>query len=188
MGMAAVGVVRAEGEHVSAALGTDLVLLQRIDSSTGQYSPRLITAQNFISSTPGGYTAGAVLFADSGGDIAQDATNLSFNDSTNVLTVGSDIATTGGNILVNTAGKGLQVKAGSNARIGSSTLVGGTVTVSNTSVTANTRIFITTRTLGTVATAKAMAVTAIVANTSFTITSADATDTSVVNWMLVESL
>lgn len=51
MGIANVGIVRAEGERVTSAQTTDLVLIQRIDSTTGQYSPRMITAQNLIQNT-----------------------------------------------------------------------------------------------------------------------------------------
>jgi hypothetical protein len=85
-----------------------------------------------------------------------------------------------------TAGGGLAIKEGANARQGVSTMVAGTVTVANTSVTANTRIQLTVQSLGTVTAPKAVAVTARVAGTSFTITSADATDTSVVAWDLFE--
>lgn len=85
-----------------------------------------------------------------------------------------------------TAGGGLAIKEGANARSGVATLAAGTVTVANTSVTANTRIQLTVQSLGTVTAPKAVAVTGRTAGTSFTITSADATDTSVVAWLLVE--
>ena len=65
-----------------------------------------------------------------------------------------------------TAGGGLAVKEGSNARSGVSTLVAGTVTVANTSVTATTRIQLTAQALGTVTAPKALAVTARTAGTS----------------------
>lgn len=87
---------------------------------------------------------------------------------------------------ITVAGKGLRVKEGSNAKQGTSTLVAGTVTVSNTSVTANSRILLTVQSLGTVTAPKAIAVTARTASTSFTITSEDATDTSVVAWQIFE--
>lgn len=48
-----------------------------------------------------------------------------------------------GNLSVTAAGKGLQIKEGSNARMGTATLTAGTVTIANTSVTANTRVYIT---------------------------------------------
>lgn len=92
----------------------------------------------------------------------------------------------GGNLTVATAGKGLQVKEGSNAKMGTATLVTGTKVVSTTAVTASSRIFITTQSLGTVTAPKVIAVTARTAGTSFTLTSTDNTDTSVVAWMLVE--
>lgn len=44
-----------------------------------------------------------------------------------------------------TAGGGIKIKEGANARMGTATLTNGLVTVANTSVTANTRIFVTPR-------------------------------------------
>ena len=87
---------------------------------------------------------------------------------------------------LDTVGYGVYIKEGSNATMGTATLVAGTVVVSTTKVTANSRIFLTTQSLGTVAVPKAIAVTAVVASTSFTITSADVTDTSIVAWLIVE--
>ncbi len=85
-----------------------------------------------------------------------------------------------------TAGKGLRVKEGSNAKQGTSTLSAGSVVVSNASVTASSRILLTVQSLGTVTAPKAIAVTARTAGTSFTITSADGTDTSVIAWQIFE--
>jgi hypothetical protein len=85
-----------------------------------------------------------------------------------------------------TAGRGLQVAEGANAKQGAATMVAGTVTVNTTAVTANSRIQLTVQALGTVAAPKAVAVTARTAATSFTITSEDATDTSVVAWTIFE--
>ncbi len=83
-------------------------------------------------------------------------------------------------------GFGLAVAEGSNAKQGIATLVAGTVTVANTSVTANSRIQLTAQSLGTVTTPQALAVTARTAATSFTITSAGNTDTSVVAYEIFE--
>jgi hypothetical protein len=88
------------------------------------------------------------------------------------------------NFVAAIAGKGYQVKEGSNARMGASVLVGGTVTVSNTSVTANTRIFLTCNTPG--GTPGFLRVSARTAGTSFTILSSSGSDTSTVGWFLVE--
>ena len=91
-----------------------------------------------------------------------------------------------GDITTQTAGVGFRVKEGSNAKQGVATLVGGSAVVSNTSVTANSRIQLTIQSLGTVTVPKAVGVTARTAGTSFTITSADATDTSVIAYEIFE--
>jgi hypothetical protein len=85
---------------------------------------------------------------------------------------------------IGTAGGGLAVKEGANARMGRSTLVGGTVTVANTSVTATSEIFLTCQVPG--GTPGFLRVSARVAATSFTILSSSGTDTSVVGWLIVE--
>lgn len=85
---------------------------------------------------------------------------------------------------IGTAGGGVAIKEGSNARSGVSTLVGGTVTVANTSVTATTRIQLTSQADG--GTPGFLRVSARTAATSFTITSSSGTDTSTVAWFLVE--
>ena len=69
---------------------------------------------------------------------------------------------------------------------GTVTLVGGTATVLTSRVSSASRVFLTAQSLGTVTAPKALAVTARVDGASFTITSADATDTSVVAWHLVD--
>lgn len=71
-------------------------------------------------------------------------------------------------------------------RRGKTTLVAGTKAVLDASVTANSVIVATAQVLGTVTAAKAIAVTARVAGTSFTLTSSDNTDTSVVGYLIIE--
>jgi hypothetical protein len=97
-----------------------------------------------------------------------------------------------GNITLGTAGGGLKIKEGSNARMGQATLVNGTVTVSNTSVTASTRIFLT-RAVNGGTTIGVLGVGTVVAATSFVIESSTLTagvlsadDDSTVNWLLIE--
>jgi len=94
------------------------------------------------------------------------------------------LVTSTGNIDINTAGSGLQVAEGANARQGTSVLVGGTVTVANTSVTAFTRIFLTSQVDG--GTPGFLRVSSRVNGTSFTIQSSSGTDTSTVAWELIE--
>jgi hypothetical protein len=83
-----------------------------------------------------------------------------------------------------TAGGGVAIKTGSNARLGTATLVAGTVTVANTSVTANTKIFLSRATTG--GTPGHLSYTKI-NGTSFTINASGGADTSTVDWLLVEA-
>ena len=123
-----------------------------------------------------------------GGPLPCPATRMRFWTST---TSGVDstikaIIDEPGNFALQIAGQSFRVKEGSNACMGTATLVAGTKTVSTTAVTANSRIMLTVQSLGTVGVPKAVGVTARTAGTSFTITSADATDTSVVAWIMFE--
>lgn len=98
------------------------------------------------------------------------------------------ITASNGNVVMSTAGNGIRIKAGTNARIGvGAVLVGGTLTISNTSVTASTVILPVVTVLGTVTAPKALYVTKN-AGVGFTVTSADATDTSTFDWYMVESI
>jgi len=86
--------------------------------------------------------------------------------------------------LIATAGRGLRIKEGSNAKMGSGTLVGGTLTVNTTAVTANSRIFAFCNSPG--GTPGFLRCSARVAGTSFTILSSSGTDTSTFSWILIE--
>lgn len=67
MGIATSGLIRAEGVRATSVQSTDLVVIQTLDPTmNGQYSPRTITAQNFINSIPfgsGSRTGTAILVA-----------------------------------------------------------------------------------------------------------------------------
>ncbi len=97
---------------------------------------------------------------------------------------GDAIGWTDANLTFLQVGKGLVITEGSNARMGVATLVGGSVVVSNTSVTANTRIFVTIQSPGGVP--GFTYISARTAGTSFTITSSNVADTSVVAFLLIE--
>jgi colanic acid biosynthesis protein WcaM len=90
---------------------------------------------------------------------------------------------TSGNIDINTAGSGLRVAEGSNAKQGTATLAAGTVTVFNTSVTATSRIFLTAQDNNTTGTVR---VSARTAGTSFVITSSNSADTGVIAYEIFE--
>lgn len=84
-----------------------------------------------------------------------------------------------------TAGRGLQVAEGTNAKMGAATLNGTTnVTVTTTAVTANSRIQLTTQAAS--ATYGAPVVATRIAGTSFAIKSTVVGDTSTVAWMIVD--
>ncbi len=87
---------------------------------------------------------------------------------------------------IETAGMGIRIKEGSNAKMGTATLVGGTVVVSTTAVGANSRIQLTGQNLGTITVPAAYAVSARTAGTSFTILSSNALDTSSVAWVILD--
>lgn len=127
------------------------------------------------------------------GETQTDGTNNAFMTDNDTFTGNFFINSTdtrpsliSGDFKINTAGKGLFIKEGSNAKMGTCTLSAGSCTVSTTAVTASSRIFITVQSLGTVAVATPVAVTARSAGTSFTISSSSATDTSVIAWVLFE--
>jgi hypothetical protein len=111
------------------------------------------------------------------------------------LTLG-DVNLTNGNVTLNTAGNGLQVKEGANARMGQATLVAGTKSIANTSVTANTRIFVTRADINASVALGQISAGAINPGATFDINALDpanpaaviAADVSIVNWLLVEAL
>jgi hypothetical protein len=76
----------------------------------------------------------------------------------------------------------LRITEGSNKSCGAATLVGGTVTVNTTAVNTASRIFINHATIG--GTPGHLTYTIINA-TSFTVTSSSGTDTSTINWLII---
>jgi len=91
--------------------------------------------------------------------------------------------TAAGNLVCSTAGRGLTLQSGANALAGNATLVAGSVLVSNTAVGANSVITLTRKTPG--GTVGDLSYS-IVNGSSFTITSASATDTSVVSYFILQ--
>lgn len=89
-----------------------------------------------------------------------------------------------GNFAVITAGKGLRVKEGSNAKQGVATLSAGSVVVLNTSVTATSRVMLTSQQDG--GTVGFVRVSARTPGVSFTITSSSGTDTSIIAYQIFE--
>jgi len=83
-----------------------------------------------------------------------------------------------------TAGKGLRVKEGADAKMGTVVLAAGSGSVATAAVTAASRIHLTSQADG--GTPGFLRVSDRTAGTSFTITSSSSTDTSTVAWLIVE--
>ena len=135
-----------------------------------------------VDNTAGGYTV-SPMFRDFN-DIWFASTGPSFQTlEIRGDDVGLGTCTRTGDLLLTTAGKGIRVKEGVNARMGVATLAAGTVTIPNTTITANTRIFVSRQTAG--GTLGQLSISRA-AGASFTITSSSATETSSVAWELRE--
>ena len=137
---------------------------------------------------PGSLTVAGLLTTQAG--ITNSGAQIT--SSQNINTTGLQPIAASGNLSaalgaldVQSAGNGVKVAEGSNAKQGIATLAAGTVTVANTSVTANSRIFCTTQILGTVTSASTFDTPRVV-GTSFTIHASQATDTSTVAWEIFE--
>ncbi len=89
------------------------------------------------------------------------------------------------NLSLETVGKGIDIKEGTNARMGTATLTNGSVTVSTTKVTANSRIFLTPQNRAGGSTG-AVWVFGRTAGTSFDIQSSDDLDDRAIAWIIFE--
>jgi hypothetical protein len=186
-------------QFVNAAHSTVLTTMDDsgnwVAGTTGSISAPTVTGTtsvtasgfNSISITPA-TTGNAPTIASVGGNVnvslqinTQGSGGINLNAATAVTTGTFNSA---GQIGTTTAGAGLTIKGGTNAKIGTVTLAAGAATVANTSVTASSVIFLTvqngTTTTGTVS------VGTITAGTSFTIVSSNTSDTTTVAYMIVE--
>jgi len=123
---------------------------------------------------------GSIRFGTGAGAVDTAITRSGAN---NVL-IGSNTKLGAGGVDVVTAGVGLSVAEGANAKQGTFTLAGGTSqTIANTSVTANSRIFLGEQLAG--GTPGLIGVASRIAGTSFTV-SCVATDTSTYAYEIFE--
>jgi hypothetical protein len=131
--------------------------------------------------------SGPAIAAALGGQTINGALSVAGTLSTtslNTIQAGGNLVSALGVLDIQSAGSGLKVAEGSNAKQGTAVLAAGTVTVANTSVTANSRIFLTSNADG--GTPGFVRVSARVAGTSFTITSSSGTDTSTIGYEIFE--
>jgi hypothetical protein len=145
-----------------------------------------------------------VQFATSAGDVLSvigtanqiTATNVAgnvtltipstFTSPGSVTATLGNITATNGNLSLGTAGNKINIATGTNASVGTSgAMTAGSVVVNTTAITANSLVFFATNALGTVTVPQAYRVSARTPGTSFTIQSQDATDTSTVNYLII---
>lgn len=171
LGIAGTGVVALNNvTFVTSTLTANTLLL------SGDASIKANSFQTFIENQ----TRGLRLI-----ETNMSAEGTASNIELNLVPKGSgDVFVKIGNLVVDTVGKGLEVKEGANARMGVATLIGPSVTVANTSITAATRIFLTRQ--ATIGTNGILSVAALTPGVSFSITSTNGADNGIVAWMLVE--
>lgn len=167
----------------TASSGTATILQS---SASGDTQPRcLVNANGKMTYGPGGVTAPDTTgwYRDSVGVLKSDTYVVlgGSGQSDGTFTTWQGTAKS---LVAGTVGGGFAIKEGTNARMGVATLSGGTVIVANTSVTSATRIFLS-RVSGASANFGTLTYT-VNAGTSFTVSSTNASDTSVVNWLLME--
>lgn len=115
-----------------------------------------------------------------------DGTDSYIENDTGTLRIksGGDLQISEGQVALQTVGKGMSIKEGTNAKQGIVTLVGGAAVVTNTSVTATSRIMLTPQNAS--GGAGSVSVTARTAGTSFTIGSTNVLDTRDIAYVLFE--
>lgn len=87
-------------------------------------------------------------------------------------------------VSVTTAGKGIRIKTGTNAKVGTGTLTAGAATIANTSVTVNSLIFVT----NTGSNTGLLAVTSQTAGVGFHVASSNAADISTFGYFIMEMM
>jgi hypothetical protein len=122
--------------------------------------------------------SGSVVWGDSNASPNVDTLANQFN-----LTFANGYRFFGGSLNIETVGRGLCVKEGSNAKQGVVTLVSGVGVVSNTSITANSRIFFSPQDTNTTG---FLIITSRTTSSGFTITSSVLSDSGVIAYQIFE--
>lgn len=148
--------------------------LSPLTISTAIQTPLLNMAQtwNNVGAAP---TAIKLNITDTTSAASSNLMDLQVGAASKLLVTKAGIVTAAGDVRVNTAGSGIRVKAGSNARSGHATCSGSAATVLNTAVTCNDTQHIHVTVTSSPATG-APYVSACTASTSFVVTCAGATD------------
>ncbi len=152
--------------------------------------PAVFIAPGSIASTTT-LTGGTGITATTG-NIAASAGNVSASGTvtggTGVTATTGNLTATAGNLALNGVSSKINIDAAApaTASVGTTAaLTAGAIVVSTTAITASSLVFFSTNTLGTVTVPQAYRVSAITPGVSFTIQSQDATDTSTVNYWII---
>jgi hypothetical protein len=171
-------------------IAADLLAGAVLTVSNAQSAPTAPSVQ-FLANAAGDRVLGIEVTGDANFRFRVDSNGVlgwTFGASGAAFTLGpvsnSQLSLTGADLDIASAGNGLRIKEGANARMGvSGAMVAGTITIANTSVTASTRVFLSHAVAGGALGALSRTINAGV---SFTINSSSNTDTSTVNWLLIE--
>ncbi len=154
-----------------------------ITSGTALVSTTTLTTGQGITATTGNIVATAGNISATVGSVAAGSTVTA---GTSITATAGNITATNGNLVISTAGKKLSIATGANASIGTSAaMTAGAIVVSTTAVTASSIIVVAHNTLGGTPGAVSAPSASIIAGTSFAIASSSNTDTSTVNWWIV---
>jgi len=126
-----------------------------------------------------------IIFATSDGSTDTERWRIDWTTGnfSNTGAAGTEKIHISGNLLLGTAGNKIKITTGTNASVGTATLVAGTVTVSTTAALTASLIYVTVKTPG--GTQGFLSVPTITNATSFVINSTSATETSTVNWWII---
>lgn len=175
----AVSAVNGTANQITANTAGNVVTLSLPSAIT---TPGSLTTTTSLSATTT-ITAGTGITATTGNI---SATAGAVNAGTSITATLGNITATNGNLVLSTAGNKISIATGANASVGTSVaMTAGTVTVSTTAVTASSKIFLTANTPGGTPGILSAPTASIVAGTSFVINSSSNTDTSTVNWWIV---
>jgi hypothetical protein len=129
---------------------------------------------------PGSITSSTTI--NSGGAIIAATGDISA--STGSVVANAGFISSNGSLTLQAVGGKINIMTGSNASIGTSAaMTAGSITISTTAVTAASKIFLTTNAPG--GTQGFLSVGTIVPATSFVINSSNSSDTSTVNWWII---
>jgi len=191
------GIVSVTSGGITVTAGPIIATAGNITSTLGNITA---TAGNIVS-TLGNITATAGNITATAGDIVSTLGNITATNGNITATAGNVVSTLGNFIATNgylslaTAGNGIRIKEGANARMGQTTLVAGSKILANTTVTANTRVFATRASVNASVACGLISAGTITPGVSFVIDAIDpaapagvvAADVSIVDWILVEA-